>query len=346
MRRLSWLGAALLVPALAWAGPPDGALRRLFEGGSQSGDRLEAFRAEAPAAQEGKPVVPPDLAAARERWGNQAQLSKLQAVRPGPQERFSFAVLGDVETGRYPWSRLMAPKGAFRELMRQAHAENPDLVVQLGDFVSHGDAKNYRKYLQVLERLIRLPYFSVIGNHDRPQPNQDDGDKSLYRAVFGETDFFFDHGGWRFIALDSSDRKVTPAQLDWLESALAGAPRSMIFTHVPPRYLKGKLKSPPRKGVQAEGINFSAYFSEGSSGFEALVTRYRPARVYMGHIHALATADHAGVRHVLTGGGGSPLYPLPPSYPKRRIAHFILSTAGPDGVRDSVREIDGARLEL
>ena len=76
------------------------------------------------------------------------------------------------------------------------------------------------------------------------------------------------------------------------------------------------------------------------------MAKYSVKRVYMGHIHAFGIAEKNGVRYVLTGGGGSPLYPLPPGYPKRKKAHFIWVTAGPQGLSETVYEIDGNRFDL
>jgi predicted phosphodiesterase len=285
------------------------------------------------------PAEPPlDLIEARKTWGTSAQITALHRAQPTPKATFSFAVIGDGEGGRFPWQRPWAPKDAYKKQLRAIHAAGPDLIVQLGDFVSKGTAANYRAYVAFLRGAVTLPMLHIIGNHDRSKPNGD-ADKVMYSALFGTpTDYALDYNGWRFIALDTSDYKLQPAQLRWLEQQLRGSDQALIFTHIVPKYLKGKIKS---RGVGAAGIIPKAYFEEGSAEFARLVKTYKVRRVYMGHIHAYGTADVDGIKYVLSGGGGSPLYPLPPGYPKRKKAHYLLITADSQGLRETVHELGG-----
>ena len=91
---------------------------------------------------------------------------------------------------------------------------------------------------------------------------------------------------------------------------------------------------------------FTNYFDVGSARFEDLVSNGGVKAVYMGHIHAFWAADHRGVRYVISGGGGSPLYPLPPGYPKVRFAHTMRVEAGPNGLRETVLPMNGAPFVL
>lgn len=289
------------------------------------------------------PVEPPrDLAAARRTWGNSVQIAKLSRANPSPKPGFTFAVIGDAEPGRFPWQRPWAPPDGYRKQIRAIHATNADFIVQLGDFVSKGTIKNYRAYVDLLGTELSLPIMHVIGNHDRSKPNGK-ADKVLYRAVFGsETDYFFDYNGWRFVTLDSSDYRVTAAQMDWLDRVLDTGLKTVVSMHIVPAYLKGKIYSiGPNKNRENEKLIPKAYFDQGSVRFGEVVKRRAVARVYMGHIHAFGIAEHEGIRYVLTGGGGSPLYPLPPGYPKRKKAHYLLVEADGTGLRETVYELDG-----
>ncbi len=343
------LSCAVLAASLCLTAQParagSGELWPAFDGGSRGTSLdLKALRLAGVQSVSGKQgEVPADIIEAAKTWGTAAQCSKLEASNPEAKETFSFAVLGDIELGRFPWQRVFAPKGAFGKLMALIHAGSPDLIVQLGDFVSKGTVKNYREYVSLIGKTVSLPMLTVIGNHDRRQTNGTNGDRTLYRALFGDTDFFYDYNGWRFIGLDTSDHKLRPAQLEWLARTLKPGGRSLIFTHVPPDYLKNRvLVHEPE--VEKQGYNMSGYFKEGSREFEALITAAGVRRVYMGHIHAYGTAERRGVRYVLSGGGGSPLYPLPPGYPKMRLAHFVLVTLGPSGIAERVFKADGSEL--
>ncbi len=304
------------------------------------------------AADKKKPtVVPPDLAALRARIGNEAMLARLTPRPAG--ETFTFGVIGDAEHGRFWWERVFSPeKAAFLNQWRALQSSDADFAFQLGDFVSEGTAENYREHAALVEKEATKPLLRCIGNHDRARPNGD-ADKNLYDAVFGARDYYFDHGGWRFVSLDSSDRKVTGAQLAWLKAALAVPGPKVIFTHVPPDYIKsiqplkevGELETEDDdKGAVSDF--FTNYFKDGSKEFEDLVTNGGVKAVYMGHIHAFWAADHRGVRYVISGGGGSPLYPLPPGYPKKKFAHVLRITAGPSGLVETVVPYKGAPFVL
>ncbi len=319
----------------------------------------------APAAPTGveilaqKPTpVPPDLAAAHTRVGNDAMRARLAPRSAG--ETFTFGVIGDAEHGRFWWERVFSPeKASFVNQWRALQASDADFTFQLGDFVSEGDVDHYREHVALVEREAVRPLLRCVGNHDRSRPNGA-ADKNLYDAVFGARDYYFDHGGWRFVSLDSSDRRVTAAQLAWLKTTLAAPGPKVIFTHVPPDYIKsiaplgevGELETlSPNKKARDEQKSylddfFTNYFKNGSPEFEELVSNGGVKAVYMGHIHAFWAADHRGVRYVISGGGGSPLYPLPPGYPKKRFAHTLRVTAGPSGLVETVVPYKGTPFVL
>jgi len=302
--------------------------------------------------------VPADLAAKRAVVGNDAMLARLGPLPSG--DSFTFGVIGDAEHGRFWWERIFSPeKAAFVNQWRTLQAAGADFALQLGDFVSEGDAKNYRDHVKVVEAEAKRPLLRCVGNHDRSRPNGD-ADKNLYDAVFGARDYFFDRGGRRFVSLDTSDRKVTAAQLAWLKVALAVPGPKVIFTHVPPDYIKsitplkevGALEEwSTEKGAQDEQKGylsdfFTNYFKDGSKEFEDLVTNGGVKAVYMGHIHAFWAADHKGVRYIISGGGGSPLYPLPPGYPKKKFAHVLRVVADKNGLTETVVPYKGTPFTL
>ena len=322
-----------------------------FDGGSNAALRLPS----APAAPNGiltatnGELVPDDLVRAAARVGNGAMLSRLPPENPS----FTFGVIGDAEHGRFWWERVFSPsEAAFADQWRALQASGVDFVFQLGDFVSKGTAENYREHVKVVSAGAVKPLLRCVGNHDRSRPNGD-ADKSLYDAVFGPRDYFFDHGGWRFVSLDSSDRKVTASQLSWLAAALAVPGPKVVFTHVPPSYIKsmkplaevGELEE-PSGDKNAVTDFFTNYFKDGSNEFEKLVTNGGVKAVYMGHIHAFWAADHRGVRYVISGGGGSPLYPLPPGYPKKRFAHTLNVAVTPKGLVETVVPYKGKAFVL
>ena len=184
---------------------------------------------------------------------------------------------------------------------------------------------------------VKTPYLTAIGNHDRHKPHGITND-AVYRATFGSPDYSFTRGGWKFVVVDSSAGRITPAQLKWLKGELDPSQKTVVFTHIPPAPLWEWTDWGAMKGAGG--------FKDGSAEFMALMTANKVTRVYMGHIHAFWAADHKGVRYVISGGGGSPLYPLPPGYPKKRFAHYMTVAASPLGLVETVHPYHGSSFVL
>ena len=260
-----------------------------------------------------------------------AQLAALVKTKRAADEPFRFAVIGDAEPGRFwIWRRLFnRSPDAFWTLLSRADRAGADFIVQLGDMVSRGIPRNFAGFLARLRAAaLRTPYLTVIGNHDRHSPHGVTNDR-VYRTLFGGTDYAFDRGGWRFVVVDTSAGRLSSGQLAWLKGTLDGRLPAVVFTHMPPAPL-GEFTDFGRKG--------SGGFKEGAEEFMKLMSERRVSRVYLGHVHALGVVDRGGVRYILTGGGGSPLFPGPV---KTKLHHSLTVEIGPDGPVETVHPLDG-----
>jgi len=120
----------------------------------------------------------------------------------------------------------------------KAHDE-VDFCLLAGDLTEHGTREHLDATRLLLDGLDR-PVHVVIGNHDYETKT---GDRSHYDAVFPDRlNYHFEHRGWRFIGLDTSDglkynETLVPTHtLRWLDDQL---PRlnpkdpTVVFTHFP-----------------------------------------------------------------------------------------------------------------
>ena len=174
----------------------------------------------------------------------------------------------------------------------------------------------------------------MIGNHDRRFPHGR-SDSRLYRALFGRTNYAFDRGPCRFVVVDSSARRVTPGQLRWLDRVLDTRGPKFVFTHIPPETVCNWSRYSAAGAV--------ASFRHGAREFTGILSRRRADRVYLGHIHAFGVQDFEGVRYVLTGGGGSPLFP---SGVGDRFHHYLVVSAGPAGITETLHCRDGRQVAI
>jgi 3',5'-cyclic AMP phosphodiesterase CpdA len=271
------------------------------------------------------------------RWRTERQLKRLARLPTAGGDRVSFAVLGDVEPSRFMiFRKLFNQAGVFSAQMAAIQAQKVNFIVQLGDMVEKGEQGRYEAFFQQLKRAWKggRPYLTVIGNHDRSRPNGK-SHSTMYRSLFGVANYFFDHAQTRFVVLDSSSKRVTSSQLRWLDKVLSTPLRKIVFTHMPPVHLGlwggvGKLHS-------------LGGFIGGAREFSEVVAKHGVKRVYMGHVHAFGVQDHLGVRYVLTGGGGSALFP---SGASDRFHHFLTVDVGPHGVRERVHTMDGRHFHI
>ena len=270
------------------------------------------------------------------RWRTDEQLTKLAASPRIVGETFRFVVIGDAEPGRFWFARnLFNTPGVFWKLLARADRSGSDFIFQLGDMVSRGTPSNLWTFIRGLFYLgPKTPYLTAIGNHDRHKPHGITNDR-VYRAAFGSTDYAFDRGGRRFIVLDSSAGRVTPVQLKWLAGLLHPSVPTVVFTHMPP--------APLSEWTDWGALKGAGGFKEGSAAFMRLMSANKVQRVYMGHIHGLGVLERGGVKYVLTGGGGSPLYPGPV---KKRLHHWLSVEAGPEGLVETVHAADGTSFPL
>ncbi len=272
-----------------------------------------------------------------EPFRTSAQLAKLAETERPAGASYRFAVIGDAEPGRFwIWRRLFnRDQDSFWRMLPRADRAGADFIMQLGDMVSRGVVRNFRTFFENLRPAApRNPYWTVIGNHDRQSPHGATNSR-VYRSLFGETNYAFDRGGRRFDVLDNSSGRVSPGQLAWLRTVLSADKPAVVFTHMPPAPLGEWTDFAGRKGAGG--------FRQGAEEFMSLMSERKVARVYVGHVHGLGVLERGGVRYVLSGGGGSPLYPGPV---KNRFHHFLTVEDGPDGLVETVHRSDGASFIL
>lgn len=155
-----------------------------------------------------------------------------QAAEAAPG--FSFIAVNDLHSS----SAECAP--FFRSVVARMKVSAPDAAFCLmaGDLADRGTAAQYAPLREIFGGL-GVPLHAVPGNHDYLTHE----DRSAYDAAFpGKLNYSFEHRGWQFIGLDSTQgtdfqgTKISEATLAWLDAALpkldAKLP-TVTFTHFP-----------------------------------------------------------------------------------------------------------------
>jgi hypothetical protein len=246
-------------------------------------------------------------------WRTEAQIAKIKAIGRKPGEAFRFVVMGDSRSNPEVFAALLKLAAGFPKF---------DFSVDNGDIVPGGMPEEYAFFYNQIKD-VTWPFLVVEGNHELGPS----GGK-LYEDLFGPTDYYFDHGGFRFVGLDNSRGVVTPTQLQWLREALTTDLRKVVFFHVPPAVI--------------EKWAYHA-FSSGAQELVDLLAEKKVERAYVGHIHGFGVADYKGVRYVLSGGAGAGLHEqIAPG----NFHHIILVETLPQGLRETVYKVDGSSFVL
>ncbi len=158
----------------------------------------------------------------------------LAAEGKGEPGDFSFLVVNDthyLDRRCGPWLET-----AVRQM--KGHAEKPEFCLLAGDLADGGKAEQLAAVRDLFTGLGVATY-PVIGNHD--YPSQDD--RTSYEKLFpGRINYLFDHRGWYFLGVDSSDgmrwdgTAIAAATLRYLDETLPKLDRArplVVFTHFP-----------------------------------------------------------------------------------------------------------------
>ena len=131
--------------------------------------------------------------------------------------------------------------GHFFEKVVQQMKHTPggiELALLVGDITDKGTPDAEAKQREIFNAL-GVPYHVVPGNHDW----MTDDDRSGYDAAFaGQYNYAFDHRGWQFIGLDTTDgthykdTTIGEPTFQWMDENLSKLDKSkptVLFTHFP-----------------------------------------------------------------------------------------------------------------
>lgn len=94
------------------------------------------------------------------------------------------------------------------------------------------------------------------------------------------------------------------------------------------------------RGTRILGTGAVAVRRAGAGGFAHTPNSYAKGG---GVMLKLPTMTYRGVRYILSGGGGSPLWPVPWV---QRVHHYLTVRVGPEGVQDTIHRLDGTQSQL
>jgi 3',5'-cyclic AMP phosphodiesterase CpdA len=142
----------------------------------------------------------------------------LRAEGESPGEDFSFIAVNDthyIDDKCGEWLQTAIAK------MKEC-SPKPELCLMSGDYADHGTVAELAAARDLFQSL-GFPTYGVIGNHDWFKND----DRKAYEEVFPERiNYRFDHRGWQFMALDTTEglkankTKIADETLRWVDDNL------------------------------------------------------------------------------------------------------------------------------
>jgi Calcineurin-like phosphoesterase len=214
------------------------------------------------------------------------------------------------------------------------HGEIVAAVINTGDLVNDGRyPAHWERFLKITQPLTsRVPYFPVAGNHERTDAAEGLANWRKATGLPVESDrlyYCFDSAdGWvRFIALDSNPMvdpghlwtreariKYSEEEINWMVARLREhRGPAFVFMHHPPfsvgfhhaEWQADSILTDRRERMMA---------AMHDAGIGVLATGHEHA-----YERALFTWPDAVLINVVTGGGGAPLYTIPPPTESARL---------------------------
>ncbi|MBI2395429.1 MAG: metallophosphoesterase [Deltaproteobacteria bacterium] len=214
---------------------------------------------------------------------------------PEDARPFSFLVYGDNRTNPYAHAAIVAA-------MRKTPGE---FLVNTGDMVYDGTQQaDWKDFFTIERDLLRdRCLFPAIGNHEIAMPTSDGALR--YARMFrvpappeaAERWYTFRWGSARFFMLDAQD-EFASAERAWLDKALEAAKNEagVVFRFVVLHH------GPYSSGLH--GPNEALLLAR----VPELMRATKVDLVLSGHDHIYERGDANGLRYVVTGGGGAPIY--------------------------------------
>jgi len=214
---------------------------------------------------------------------------------PDAGEGYTFFLMGDTRTNATEHGSVIAAMARVQD--NPGPLGKARFVVNTGDLTAAGGTESLWDTFFTVERplLANVPLLAVFGNHEvimgrtifegffRPPPSNTSPSERYYSATIGDV---------HIATVDVYALELEP-HLEWLQRDLtsSNAPFKMVFMHPPLFTMSNHL---PEVALRAQ---LQPVLQAG--GAQLLVT---------GHNHVYERFMQGGIRYVVTGGGGAPLY--------------------------------------
>ena len=254
------------------------------------------------------------------------------ASTPDAAQPFTFLIYGDNRSD-----------DAGHALVVRAMLQTPaDFLVHTGDFVqSGGNPLDWQTFFEIERPMLQSRcVFSCVGNHELFS----DQSAVSYTRYFGPSAggrlySTFRWGNARFFMLNAFHDWNAGDERSWLEKELTSADSEAGLTWRVAVVHHGPWSSGPH-GSSPTLV---------PARIPQLLAQHKIDLVVSGHDHIYERGDAMGLRYVVSGGGGAPVYrdikPLASTRKVEATHHFVEVSVTSDAVKLATKRSDGSLLE-
>src|SRR5512145_2248638 len=225
---------------------------------------------------------------------------------------WSFGVVGDTRDDR---------NGVFPRILAAVADSDMEFLVHTGDLERPGGTKSWERFRRRTADFPK-PLHVVIGNHEVRG-----GDAQEFARFFGlpGPSYSFTHRNARFVVLDNSRGRFPKGTLDWLDGELSKHPKRKNGI----RFLVVAMHAPPQTdAIVPHGMD--RRYGDQSAKLLEILSRHKADLVLCSHEHLHLVDDWNGIKVIVSGGGGAPMFPF------QRYGFYRVDLAADGAVRETL----------
>lgn len=225
---------------------------------------------------------------------------------------WSFGVVGDTRNDR---------NGVFPRILAAVAESDMEFLIHTGDLEYKGGAKSWEAFRRRTAGFSK-PLHVVIGNHEVRG-----GTAKEFAAFFGlpGSSYSFTHKNAHFVVLDNAGGRFPKGTLDWLDREFSRHPKSRNGI----RFFVLAMHAPPKTdSIAPHGMD--ARYGEQSEKLRQILSSHKVDLVLCSHEHMHLVEEWNGIKVIVSGGGGAPMFPF------QRYGFYRVDLASDGAVREAL----------
>lgn len=271
------------------------------------------------------------------RVGDVTSVEGRFTTAPADNRPFSFILYGDNRSD----------DASHAAVVKAMLATPTDFLVHTGDMVGDGDREgDWATFFSIEAPLLRdRCVFACVGNHEMLGNNANQYLRYFQsgKAPGGERTLFFTvrWSNTRFFLLNAFASWSSGPDRAWLEQELGRADSEPGLDHRIVVMHHGPYSSGPHGGNK----------DLAQAGVTRLLRDHKITMLFAGHDHLYERGEMDGIKYVISGGGGAPLYnqmrrpPNKATHVHEAVHHFVEAKVDGKSLKLAARRVDGSIME-